>query len=539
MKVAIYVRKSKFIDTSESIVNQIKMCEDKIKNKYPDEKIEFFKFEDEGYSGATANRPNFQRLMCDIKNYDILVCYRLDRISRNVADFAKTWEILKSNKCQFISVTESFDTTSPLGEAMIYIASVFAQLERVTTAERIRDNMLILAKNGKWSGGNYPLGLEGIKSKYIADDGVERKCSKLVINDTEIETVKLIYSTYLNVGSLSGTVTHLMQNNIKNKKGSFYDMSSLRKILENPVYCKVDQNVVDFLRNQDLQVFGEPDGLHSFLSYNKTCSVIVDGKKTKINNPKTEWIVARSTVEGIFDADYWLKVQNQLNINSISAPQHEKKHTALLSGKIYCAQYKHKMIVRNGKKLISGVQRYDYTCTLKRNSKSQLCSAPNVNTTLLDNAIISEIKNLWPSRESIIDSLKAQNSDDKKIDPKVEIGKLNNNIIKKQKKISRFLDIAGKYDDLEDEFLNKVRTLKSEINELKIKIESLNNTDTSNKTNEFNIKIVAEMLQKCNSIDSMSKKEQEDLIRFLIDSVYVDKSTGNVTINFIGFDKKK
>ncbi len=81
MKVAIYVRKSKFIDTSESIINQIKMCKDKIKNKYPNEKIEFFKFEDEGYSGATINRPNFQRLMDDIKSYDILVCYRLDRIS--------------------------------------------------------------------------------------------------------------------------------------------------------------------------------------------------------------------------------------------------------------------------------------------------------------------------------------------------------------------------------------------------------------------------------------------------------------------------
>lgn len=539
MKVAIYVRKSKFIDTSESIVNQIKMCEDKIKSKYPDEKIEFFKFEDEGYSGATTNRPNFQRLMRDIKNYDILVCYRLDRISRNVADFSKTWEILKSNKCQFISVTESFDTTSPLGEAMIYIASVFAQLERVTTAERIRDNMLILAKNGKWSGGNYPLGLEGIKSKYIDDDGVERQCSKLVVNNSEIETVKLIYSTYLNVGSLSRTVTYLMQNNIKNKKGSFYDMSSLRKILENPVYCRVDQNVIDFLRNQKLQILGEPDGIHSFLSYNKTRSTVADGKKTKINNPKTEWIVARSTIEGIFDADYWLKVQNQLNINSSSAPQHEKKHTALLSGKVYCAQCNHKMIVRNGKKLISGVQNYDYTCTLKRNSKSQLCSAPNVNTTLLDNAIISEIKNLWPSRESIIASLKNKNSNDKKIDPKIEISKLNNLIIEKQKKINRFLDVIGENDDLQDEFLNKVRTLKSEINELKIKIESLNNTDACNKTNELNIKIVEEMLQKCNSIDSMSKDEQEDLIRFLIDSVYVDKSTGNVTINFIGFDKKK
>lgn len=539
MKVAIYVRKSKFVDTSESIINQIKMCENSIKFKYPNEEIQFITYEDEGYSGATINRPNFKNLMNNIKNYDVLVCYRLDRISRNVADFARTLDILESNKCKFISVTENFDTSSPIGRAMIYIASVFAQLERETTAERIRDNMLILAKEGKWSGGNYPLGLEGIKSKYVDDDGIERKCSKLVINESEIDTVKLIYDTYLNTGSLTATVTYLMQQNIKNKKNTFYDMSSLRKILENPVYCKVDKNVIDFLRNQNLQIFGEPDGIHSFLSYNKTRSINVEGRKSKVNNPKNEWIIARSNIEGIFDADYWLKVQNQLKTNSISAPQHIKKHTALLSGKIYCNKCKHKMIVRNGKKLVSGVQNYDYTCTLKRNSKSQLCSAPNINTTFLDNIVISETKKLWPKRKFIIDDFKNKNSNDKKINPKIKITKLNNTIIEKQKKIDNFLDIIEENVDLKEELLCKIRKLKSEINELRIKIESFKNVDTSNKIDEFNIKIISDMLERCNSIDLVSKKEQEDIIRFLIDSVYVDKSTGHVSINFIGSDKKK
>lgn len=539
MKVAIYVRKSKFIDTSESIDNQIKMCENNIKNKYPNKKIEFYIYEDEGYSGATINRPQFKQLMDNIKNYDILVCYRLDRISRNVADFAKTLEVLESNKCQFISVTENFDTTSPIGRAMIYIASVFAQLERETTAERIRDNMLILAKEGKWSGGNYPLGLDGKKSKYVDDDGIERKCSKLVINESEIETVKLIYNSYLNIGSLSGTVTYLMQQNIKNKKGTFYDMSSLRKILENPVYCKVDQNVINFLRNQGLQVFGEADGIHSFLSYNKTSSITSDGKKTKINNPKNEWIVAKSTVKGIFDSEDWLNVQNQLNNNFSSAPISSKKHTALLSGKVYCAKCNSKMIVRNGKKLKSGVQNYDYTCTLKRNSKSKLCSAPNINTKVLDSTVISQIKNLWPTRKSIIDSLKNTNSNDKKIDSKAEILKLNNSISEKQKKINRFLDMIVENDDLKDDFLDKIRTLKSEINEIKIKIDTLKNNDESHKIDELNIGIIEEMLKKCNSIDSLSREEQEELLRYLIDSVYVDKSTGEMSINFTFFDKKK
>lgn len=89
---------------------------------------------------------------------EYVVCYRLDRISRNVSDFSSLIEDLNSYNISFVCIKEEFDTSKPMGKAMMYIASVFAQLERETIAERVRDNMLMLARTGRWLGGTTPTG---------------------------------------------------------------------------------------------------------------------------------------------------------------------------------------------------------------------------------------------------------------------------------------------------------------------------------------------------------------------------------------------
>ena len=97
---------------------------------------EYFVYEDEGFSGGNTKRPEFQRMLKDIKKkkYDALICYRLDRISRNISDFSDTIKMLENTETQFISIKEQFDTSTPMGRAMMYITSVFAQLERETIA---------------------------------------------------------------------------------------------------------------------------------------------------------------------------------------------------------------------------------------------------------------------------------------------------------------------------------------------------------------------------------------------------------------------
>ena len=128
------------------------MCKQYIHSKFSDvSDADITVYEDEGFSAKNTDRPQFQQMLRDIKlkKPDFVVCYRLDRISRNVSDFSSLIEDLNDRSISFICIKEEFDTSKPMGKAMMYIASVFAQLERETIAERVRDNMLMLARTGR------------------------------------------------------------------------------------------------------------------------------------------------------------------------------------------------------------------------------------------------------------------------------------------------------------------------------------------------------------------------------------------------------
>ena len=181
MKAAIYSRKSLFTGKGDSIENQIELCKNYLEKYYPDIN-EFKVYEDEGFSGGNTNRPKFQQLLKDIKNREInvLICYRLDRISRSVADFSSTYNMLEENNVAFISVREQFDTSTPMGKAMLYISSVFAQLERETIAERVRDNMIQLSKTGRWLGGSC---LSGFIDALPSGSGMIKGCVEGAVKD--------------------------------------------------------------------------------------------------------------------------------------------------------------------------------------------------------------------------------------------------------------------------------------------------------------------------------------------------------------------
>ena len=140
----IYSRKSRFTGKGESIENQIELCRQYIAAHFGQEVADqALVYEDEGFSGGNLERPQFKKMMQDSRQqrFTAIVVYRLDRISRNIGDFANLIQDLGDRHIDFVSIREQFDTSSPLGRAMMYIASVFSQLERETIAERIRDNM--------------------------------------------------------------------------------------------------------------------------------------------------------------------------------------------------------------------------------------------------------------------------------------------------------------------------------------------------------------------------------------------------------------
>ena len=143
-------RKSRYTGKGESIGNQIDLCREYIRTHYGDAAAQqAVVFEDEGFSGGNLNRPDFKKMMTAAKARKIraIVVYRLDRSS--ISDFSSLIEELGRLDIDFVSIRESFDTSSPMGRAMMYIASVFSQPEREIIAERIRDNMHELAKTGR------------------------------------------------------------------------------------------------------------------------------------------------------------------------------------------------------------------------------------------------------------------------------------------------------------------------------------------------------------------------------------------------------
>lgn len=538
MKVAIYSRKSKYTGKGDSIGNQVQMCKDYMMRNYPDEDVSFTEYEDEGYTGAITNRPKFQQLMTDIpkQKYDALICYRLDRISRNVADFSSTLSFLQSYNTNFVSIKEQFDTSTPMGRAMIYIASVFAQLERETIAERVRDNMMELAKNGRWSGGRLPLGYNSEKVSCIDDEGKERTSVKLVPNEDELELVKLIYSTYLKEGSLHKTEVYFTQNNIKSSKGILLEKTSLKVILQNPIYVKSTEEVIKYLDDNEWNVYGEPDGISGLLSYNKTKSIIKDGRYIKVNKDKEEWIAAVSSCPGIIEPDMWIKVQEQFKTNKDKFPRLGKTNKALLTGKIKCYQCGSYMRIVHGRvSKVTGKKMFYYCCSMKTKSKGEICNSKNVKAEQLEDTVLTSLEKMGQNREKFLKRVR-ENKASKNIDKefKLKSEKLAKEIQEKNAIMNGLINKLALAPDIADILINKIKSTREEVKVLENELDKLKHKVEHNKSVSMTLDILGDLLEKCANIKSYPFEMQKHIINLVIDNITYNATTEDVAVNIIG-----
>lgn len=545
MKAAIYSRKSKFSAKGDSIENQIQMCKDYCNLTLRDKNIdEFFIYEDEGFSGKNTNRPEFQRLINDAHNkkFEVLICYRLDRISRNVADFSTTLELLQAFGIDFVSIKEQFDTTTPMGRAMIYISSVFAQLERETISERVRDNMLELAKTGRWLGGTPPIGYETKSITYHDENLKERSLTQLIICEEDLKLAKLIFKKYLEFKSLSGVEAFLLQNYYKTRRGFEFDKLRIKRILENLVYAKSSPRLFEYLDSKGIITCGEPDGIHGFLTYNKLkFTKSKTGSTIREFRDKSEWIAAVSKHKGIIEDTDWIEVQKILNNNRKKFIVSARTHNALLTGILKCAKCGSGMRIMHG--LISkktGKKFYYYTCTLKKDSKGSRCDNANVKVDEIDPVVINALKNLSESKTSIIKKLQEDMKTEKK-----EITKSNSHdnlmttLELKEKQIDNLMDKLSTDPDLADMAIAKMKKLKSEMVELSEKLNNNNIALDEISQNEINISYVELLLNKCSIIDELGHDETKSLIRGLTEVVTWDGDTHKFNLKFIGSEPSK
>ena len=182
-------------------------------------------YDDGGFSGGNLDRPALKRLMAHVEEglVDVIVVYKIDRLSRSLADFAKLVEVFDRTGVTFVSVTQSFNTTTSMGRLTLNVLLSFAQFEREVTAERIRDKFAASRRKGIFMGGNVPLG-------YVVRD------RKLIVHPEEAETVRMIFRRFVEIGSATVLARRLRDEGVLTKRGKLFEKQSLYAILNNRTY---------------------------------------------------------------------------------------------------------------------------------------------------------------------------------------------------------------------------------------------------------------------------------------------------------------
>jgi DNA invertase Pin-like site-specific DNA recombinase len=228
-RCAIYTRKSTEhnLDLAfNSLDAQREACEAYIKSQaHEGWRLIFDRFDDGGLSGASLERPALQGLLAAVRagQIDVIVVYKVDRLTRSLADFAKLVELFDRHGVSFVSVTQSFNTTTSMGRLTLNVLLSFAQFEREVIGERVKDKIAASKRKGLWVGGPIPLGYQS-----------ENK--KLVMVEQEAALVRHIYQRYLELGSIGLLVEDLARCGIKTRKGGAFTVGPIAHILKNRFY---------------------------------------------------------------------------------------------------------------------------------------------------------------------------------------------------------------------------------------------------------------------------------------------------------------
>ena len=514
IKIAIYSRKSKYTDKGDSVGNQIEIAMKYIEEHYRSSEYitEIIIFEDDGFSGGNIDRPKFKAFLLEenAKPFDVLICYRLDRISRNIADFSNLMNHIAELGTSFVSIKEQFDTRTPMGRAMMYIASVFAQLEREVIAERIRDNMIELAKTGRWLGGPTPTGYTSERIEIVdvyekkEDNIIEKRkktASKLVHINEELEIIEKLFYKFLELKSLSKLESYCLQNEVLTKNNIDFSTSTLKNILSNPIYAPNDKDILEYFKDKDITIYSEGDRS----KFDGNYGLMVYGKKNgkKENNIKN-WIVSvglhKPAIKKGID---WIRTQEILKKNKDKRYRANCNHDFLLSGILKCSDI----------------------CELKEKSRGKRCNSKNIAGLSLDKLIIQKLKEILVPTSNICKELSNMEIKKDKTDIELKEEELSKKLKTNKESIKKIINKL-KYMDIEiiDLVNDELKKLKEENVKIQHDILKLHR----NKENKINHKIkenqseylVSHIINNYfKALESIDMKSKKDILRALIKEI--------------------
>lgn len=443
---AIYARQSIEKVDSISVESQIDFCRYETRGGNCKEYI------DRGFSGKNTNRPAFEEMLSDIEKGLIkkVIVYKLDRISRSILDFSNMMEVFQKYHVEFVSSTEKFDTSTPIGRAMLNICIVFAQLERETIQKRVADAYYSRSKKGFYMGGRVPYGFS-LEDTVI--DGI--KTSKYVPVEEEIEQIKIMYSMYSQPNKTLGDILrYFSKHGLKHLREKIWCTARISELLRNPIYVKADSEIYNFYKNQGSNIINDAS---DFIGEN-ACYLY----KGETDNNKQYSLENKHLVlaphKGIVSSTEWLKCRMKSINNRQVATSHKGKNSWLV-GKVKCGNCGYALVVRKSDRRRKTVVRY-FVCSNK--TASGLCKGcGTVRADDLENFMFETIKNKL-AEFNVLTNTSKHISDSKINEYKIKISQIDKEVDDLLKKVLNANDILMKYINEHVEKLDAERKQLSE-----------------------------------------------------------------------------
>lgn len=496
--VALYGRQSLYKEDSISVETQIEY------SKYEAHGEPYKIYADKGYSGKDTNRPAFEEMLADIEKRSIsrVVVYKLDRISRSILDFSNMMEVFQKYDVEFISTTEKFDTSTPIGRAMLNICIVFAQLERETIQKRIADAYYARSKKGFYMGGRIPYGF-GLEKTVI--DGIHT--SKYVPIPEEKEHIELLYSIYSESGtSLGDIIRYFRNNNIVNVRGAPWSTARLSEMMRNPVYVKADADVYNFYKSQGTNMINP---IEDFTGHNACYLYRGSASGTSKFNNLADKDLVLAPHEGIISSKVWLKCRRKCLNNRQSAKPLKAKNSWLI-GKVKCGKCGYALTVAKAR---TKWGRY-FVCSSRLSMKTCEGVGKTIYADILEHYMLAAIKRKLQGFKEL--TAEAEPHTNPKLnEEKIQLSRLEDEIGQLLIKVSSANEVLMKYIN------EKMEALDAERNERKKEIYKL-----SSSANDSDLMVIKNHVDKW---QELSFSDRQAVVDALISVIYISGDQIDIT----------
>lgn len=535
--VAIYARKSRITNKGDSIGVQFKQSADYAINQLSlPEDYEFARYEDKGLSGYYSDRPDFQRLLRDIEMGKIkaVACYKLDRISRKTSDLMRLLEYFERHDVTLLVCSNNINTRISTSKIIIQVLAIIAEFERDILTERIQDNLMELAKDGRWLGGKTPTGFSS--QRVTTGSGKNKSAiSFLVPVQEEKEIVLEIYSTFWETRSLLQTA-NIISEKYETKHGAKFTTSTIRLILRNPIYCVADEYSYNYFLEHDGNLFGEPsdfDGQHGLTAYNKTDQMKVEDEDSTFFNPKfsqlltrkpiSEWIVSVGRHEGFISSRKWVETQNMLDEIAEKYNRPHRKTNALLSGLMYCPICgKRLRVLPESNRWTNGKPRFKYACPGVR---AKECTFKGVEGVTLDEFVIHSLSSLQEEHSDyyrqllenrVASMIRTDQSEKEYQETKKAIERLNADIAAQVRNLREADDALKRF--IQDD----IKELTDELAKCEAALRRMEDTQSEN---QYLVHELNGMKKRLLSFEEFAKDAQPEalftLVHSIVDRIYI------------------